>query len=123
MHSHSHSWALISIMFFPCVAQRTLVEPHHYGILCQQLRPCAAKWGEIAQGLRFHAGEIANIQADPMKLIGAPVSYMDAVLSVWMEKGPGDDRGSTDVATLEELVLALSRANCGRIAHTLTLDL
>ena len=46
---------------------------------------------------------------------------MDAVLSVWMEKGPGDDRGSTDVATLEELVLAMRRANCGRIAQTLTL--
>ena len=56
-----------------------------------------------------------------MKIMGAPVSYMDAVLSVWMEKGPGDDRGSTDVATLEELVLAVRRANCGRIAQTLTL--
>ena len=108
-------------MSFPCVAQRTLVESRHYGILCQQLRPCAAKWREIAQGLRFHPGEIDNIQADPMKMMGAPVSYMDAVLKVWMEKGPGDDRGSTDVATLEELVLAVRRANCGRIAQTLTL--
>ena len=109
------------IIVFPCVAQYTLVESRHYGILCQQLRPCAAKWREIAQGLRFHPGEIDNIQADPMKMMGAPVSYMDAVLKVWMEKGPGDDRGSTDVATLEELVLAVRRANCGRIAQDLTL--
>lgn len=108
-------------MSFPCVAKRTLVESRHYGILCQQLRPCAAKWREIAQGLRFHPGEIDNIQADPMKMMGAPVSYMDAVLSVWMNRCAGDDRGSTDVATLEELALAVSRANCGRIEHALTL--
>ena len=109
------------IIVFPGVAQRTLVGSRHYGILCQQLRPCAAKWREIAQGLRFHPGEIANIHADQAHLAGGPGAYMDAVLSVWMEKGPGDDRGSTDVATLEELVLAVRRANCGRIAQDLTL--
>ena len=56
-----------------------------------------------------------------LNFAGGPGAYMDAVLSVWMEKGPGGDRGSTDVATLEELVLAVRRANCGRIAQTLTL--
>ena len=56
-------------------------------------------------------------------MVNAPMSYMDAVLRMWMEKGPGDDRGSTDVATLEELKMAVSYANYGRIAHILTLDL
>ena len=51
-----------------------------------------------------------NIQADQMNFAGGPGAYMDAVLSVWMEKGPGD-----------ELVLAVRRANCGRLAQTLTL--
>ena len=62
-----------------------------------------------------------NIQADQMNFAGGPGAYMDAVLSVWLEKGPGDDRGCTDVATLEELVLAVRRANYGRIAQDLTL--
>ena len=72
-------------------------------------------------GLRFYPGEIDNILADPMKMMGAPLSYMDAVISVWMNRCPGDDRGSTDVATLEELVSAVNSANCGSIAHTLTI--
>ena len=47
-----------------------------------------------------------------MKMFGAPMSYINAVLSLWMNRCPGDARGSTDVATLEELEMAVSRANC-----------
>ena len=106
---------------FPCVAPRTPVKRFHYGILCQKLRPCAAKWKTIAGALGFFPGEIDNIQANPTNLADGPVSYMNDMLKVWMEKGPGDDRGSTDVATLEELVRAMGKANLGSIAQTLTL--
>ena len=90
--------------------------------MCQQLRPCAAKWKEIAQGLLFLPGEIDNIQANQMNHTNAPMSYMSAVLNEWMNRCPGDARGSTDVATLEELASAVSSAKYGRIAYTLNLN-
>ena len=102
---------------------RTVVQSHHYGTLCEQLRQCAASWKKVAEGLRFHKYEISNIAADPMKIAeGAPESYMDAVISGWLDWGPGDVRGSEDVATLEALRVAVIRAGFVKVAGTLTLN-
>ncbi len=97
---------------------------HHYGILCEQLRDCAPNngWRKIATGLRFSAPEIDEIASSPMHLIGAPGSYMDAVIGEWIEWGPGDKRGSKDVATLEALKSALQKTNFGKLASSLTLE-
>ena len=72
--------------------------------------------------MRFHDYEIENIASDLTKLVGSPGSYMDAVLSEWLNWGPGDERGSKDLATLEALKEALNRAGYGRAAGTLKLS-
>lgn len=106
-----------------CSTGRTLIEDRHYGTLCEQLRPCAAKWDDIAKGLKFKGYEIGNIRADPMKLINAPGSYLDAVLATWPLWAPGDKRGTEDNATLEALKSAVDSAGFGKIAKELTLKM
>ena len=101
---------------------RTLITDYnYYGRLCEQLQPCAAKWEDIAKFLGFKDYEIANIKADPTKLIGAPGSYMDEVISQWSHWAPGDARGSRDYATLEQLKVAVDKAGFHDIAAELRL--
>ena len=69
--------------------------------------------------MRFHDYEIENIASDLTKLVGSPGSYMDAVLSEWLNWGAGDERGSEDVATLEALREAVRRAGIGNATLTL----
>ena len=88
-------------------------------MLCNQLRPQASRWEDIAKGLGFLPGEIANIKADGSRLMSAPGSYMDAVLDTWMNWGPRDERGTTDVATLEQLQRVLNSLNLSRLELTL----
>ena len=92
------------------------VEPCHYGTLCEQLRPCAHKWTQIAQGLQFTNNEIANLQADPVKLLGGAESYMSGVISVWINRGAA---GGREEATLNALQQAINQAGFGRIQLTL----
>ena len=49
-------------------------------------------------------------------MMGAPGSYMDKVISVWMSWGPNDDRG---IATLEKLQEAINSNNLSRLVLTL----
>ena len=123
--THYHLVLQISLgpTSLPAAGQsRTVVDSRHYGALCEQLRPCVAGWRKIAEGLRFHNYEIENIGSDLTKLVGSPGSYMDAVLSEWLNWGPGDKRGTKDLATLEALKEALNRADFGRVAGTLKLN-
>ena len=101
---------------------RTLIEDHHWGTLCEQLRPCAAKWDDIAKGLKFKGSEINNIRADPTRLVNSPGSYLDAVLATWPCWAPGDKRGTEDYATLEALKRSVDSAGFGKIAEKLTLE-
>ena len=99
----------------------TLVQACHYGLLEEQLVPCKAQWEKIAIGLRFHSHEIENIKADPMNLIGAPASYLRAVLTQWLKWAEGDARKSESVATLEALKTAVNEAGFPEVAQSLTL--
>ena len=101
---------------------RTLIEDHHWGTLCEQLRPCAAKWDDIAKGLKFKGSEIENIRADLTRLVNSPGSYLDAVLATWPCWAPGDKRGTKDYATLEALKRSVDSAGFGKIAEELTLE-
>jgi hypothetical protein len=102
-------------------AGRTTIEDHHYGQLCEQLRPCAASWDDIAKHLGFKGHEIANIKADPLKLLSAPGSYMDGVIEKWSHWAPRDARGSEDYSTLEALRTAVDKAGYPDIALKLKL--
>ena len=89
--------------------------------LLHQFKTHAAKWREIGIHLGFLPGELDNIEARPNLSQGAPVSWFGAILESWLQWAPGDNRGSTNFATLEDLKDALSEAGLGASAHDLTL--
>jgi hypothetical protein len=90
--------------------------------LLQQLKNHAAKWREIGIYLGFLPGELDNIGARPNLSPGAPGSWFGAMLESWIQWAPGDGRGSTSFATLEDLKDALSEAGLGASARGLTLQ-
>ena len=49
-------------------------------------------------------------------LLCAPSSYLEELLSQWLQWAPGDGRGSTGYATKESLIAALRQANLGALA-------
>ena len=76
--------------------------------LLKELRKHAAKWRDIGTHLRFHPGELDNIQARPLLLATAPESWLGAMLTEWLQRAPDDTRGSSSI---ELLTHALSQ--CG----------
>jgi hypothetical protein len=89
--------------------------------LIQQMSSCAYKWREIGTHLNFQQEELNNIQAKPLLMNDAPKSWLSALLSDWMEWAPGDSRGSTNYANLEDLKSAVSKAGFGVVAAQLSL--
>lgn len=83
------------------------------------LKRHAHKWREIGQALGFKADELDNIQSKPLLLIGAPSSYLHAMLAVWQQWAPQDFRGSTGYATSDSLRTAISKAGLGRTSQEL----
>ena len=59
-----------------------------------------------------------NIQSNLVLLTQSPPkSFLNEMLSQWLQWAPGDGRGSTDFATRESLRAALLRANLGQLAQ------
>ena len=78
-------------------------------------------WRDIGMHLGFTQGELDNIQANPMLLVqGAPVSWLNKMITEWLQWAPGDGRGSTGFATKESLIHALNRAGLGAIAYSVS---
>jgi len=96
---------------------RTVLEDYHYGPLCEQLVPCMGHWETIAINLGFKAYEIEKIRLDLQRSLNKTQLY--GVIQTWLLWGPGDARGTSNVATLEELQSALNRANLARVVLTL----
>ena len=105
----------------PSDTNLTRCDSTNHVILLTQLNIHAAKWREIGTHLGFLQGEMDNIQSSPMNLAGAPLSYLNAMLALWLEWAPGDARGSTQYATLEALKRAISEAGLGSTADSLKL--
>jgi hypothetical protein len=93
----------------------------HFSILIEQLSDCAYKWREIGTHLKFKQDKLKNIEAKPSLFSGAPESYLSELISEWMEWAPGDSRGSTNYANLENLKVAVSKAGFGATAAKLSL--
>ena len=91
-------------------------------MLLRQLTNHAAKWRVIGIHLGFLPGELANIEARPSLSQGAPVSWFAAMLEDWLQWAPGDSRGSTSFAKLEDLKGALSEAGLGASTYDLNLQ-
>ena len=86
-------------------------------MLLEQLQIHSAKWREIGSYLGFRPSELDEIQARLLLLNGAPTSWLSAVLADWLQWAPGDSRGSTSFATLEDLKAALNQAGLGAATY------
>ena len=95
----------------------------HCSFLIDQLstKNCEAKWRKIGIHLKFQQKELDIIQANPLLLNDAPTSWLSVMLSDWIEWAPGDSRGSTGYANLEDLKSAVSKAGFGVVAEELSL--
>ena len=99
--------------------EKYILSESHHGSLFHKLIEHATKWREIGSSLRFRPSELEEIQARPLLLNGAPRSFLSAMLADWLQWAPGDSRGTTSFATLENLKAALNQAGLGATAHDL----
>ena len=98
---------------------QTPLNEHNHSVLLKQLQSHSAKWREIGSSLGFRPSELDEIQARPLLLNGAPRSWLSAVLADWLQWAPGDSRGSTSFALLEDLKAALHELELTQTAHDL----
>ena len=89
----------------------TILNEHNHSVLFKQLSKHSAKWESIGISIGFLPRELEEIQAKPLLLIGAPTTYLSAMLAQWLQWAPGDKRGSANYATLEGLKFALASIN------------
>ena len=125
---HIHNLKDIHVHVCNCIHTRTghstCHQPSHTRLtnidiasLLQQLSSNAAKWRGIGIYLGFRANELDTIQSKPALFTEAPVSWLEEMLAQWLQWAPGDSRGSTNFATLEDLKTALNKAGLGATAH------
>jgi hypothetical protein len=100
------------------VKERRCTQEHDSNIFwC--LEQFASKWREIGTGLQFTHYELDNIQNKPLLLGTAPASWLKEMISKWLQWAPGDNRGSTNYATVESLIIALVKAGLAAAADDL----
>lgn len=87
--------------------------------LYNQLKPHGSKWKEIGTNLGFRQTELTDIESRPPLFMGAPSSWLSAMLTEYLEWEPGDDRGTQECPSLESLKSAVSKAGLGRSAAQL----
>ena len=97
----------------------TRLSEHHHSSLLKQLTNHSDKWKTVGSFLGFQPGELNVIQAKPSLWDTAPTSWLSAMLAEWLQWAPGDSRGSTSFATLEDLKAALREAGLGAKADEL----
>ena len=116
-------WKLCSSMIEEYHSVKERLNKCHCSFLIDQLstKNCEAKWRKIGIHLKFQQKELDIIQANPLLLNDAPTSWLSVMLSDWIEWAPGDSRGSTGYANLEDLKSAVSKAGFGVVAEELSL--
>ena len=102
----------------------TVLPDKHLRTLYATLSEHSHKWRDIGIHLGFHTSKLENIQAKPLLLSGAPNTYLQEMLTEWLQWAPGDGRGSENCATLGGLRDALNKAGLPETAQSImTLDL
>lgn len=81
----------------------------------------SAKWRTIGTNLGFHPSELDGIQSKPMLFSEAPGSYLNELLTQWLQwaPDPADRASKRSFATLGALQSAVRRAGLGRVAADL----
>ena len=101
------------------ISAHTRLDRSHHANLLLQLTKDASDWRKVGTYLGFVSGELENIQSNPSLFCKAPTSWLSELLTQWLQWAPGDIRGSTSFATLEDLKTALNQAGLGVSAHDL----
>ena len=100
--------------------RETRLDTSDHPTLLSQLCEHAAKWKDIGTYIGFSQGELRNIQANPMLLMEEPPrSYLNYMVSEWLQWAPGDARGSAHFATLQALKSAMDKAGLAKAAKHL----
>ena len=73
--------------------------------LMEKLAPHADKWWEIGTALKFLPYELRLIRASPLLMYGAPASFLDEMLSKWVQWSP--ETMHAKYATIADLRQAL----------------
>ena len=102
------------------VTEESELSGRNHSILYAKLAEHSNKWRDIGTYLGFRPTELDNIHARPLLLHNAPNSWLNAMLSEWLQWAPGDQRGSTNCATLEGLNDALNKAGLSEVAESIT---
>lgn len=69
--------------------------------------------------LGFLPNELDVIERKPLLIPDGPNSWLDAMLTEWLQWAPGDGRESTNFATLESLSEALNKAGLVETSQSL----
>ena len=96
----------------------TLLSDDDLPVLLDQLNVHASKWRMIGTNLGFRTAELDGIQSKPTLIPEAPASYLNEVLTQWLQWAP-DPASKRNFATLEALQSAVRRAGLARVAATL----
>ena len=94
----------------------------HLSVLVSALKNHALDWRVIGTHLGFQPGELANIAGRPMLFNDAPQSWLQAMLSEWLQWAPGDSRGSLSFASFKMLKSALNKSGLAATAYDLSLQ-
>ena len=92
------------------------LDKHHHVVLFRQLSKHSSKW-KIYLG--FLPEELDIIGAKSHLYHEGPKGFIYEMLSEWLEWAPGDQRGSTQYATLAAINKAISDAGLGATAAEL----
>ncbi len=98
------------------IKARTRLEEKNHSRLLEKLSTHSAKWKETGSYLGFLPSELDNIQARPLLPATAPKNFLHELLAEWLQWTPGDNRRSSDFATVESLREALNKAGLGETA-------
>ena len=110
----------------PATEEREITElsDHNHSVLYEKLSKHSTKWREIGTHLGFRPSELDDIHGRPLLMSTAPKSWLSTMLAEWLQRAPGDGRGSTKCATLEGLSDALDKAGLSETAQSImTLEL
>ena len=84
----------------------------HIAYLMDMLTDHASDWKTIGCYLGFSQGQLKNIESNPMLITKAPVSFLNELLTQWLQLGN---------ATLQDLKFALNKTGLGATANKIVI--
>ena len=64
------------------------LDPDDLAFLMNHLEPIATHWKDVGLQLGLSYGELMTVEVTPLLIPGAPKSFLQAVLSKWLDRAP-----------------------------------